>query len=101
MRRPDVLHILAENRSTIEELGVDSIAVFGSVARDEAGPESDVDVLVEFNRPVGYFEFFDLERYREQILGCGVDLFTMNSLREEIRAVVLKEAIRAAKRMAA
>ncbi|MGH2457831.1 MAG: nucleotidyltransferase family protein, partial [Chloroflexota bacterium] len=96
MRRRDVLRILSEHRARIDAFGVGSIAIFGSVARDEAATESDVDVLVEFERPVGYFEFFDLEQYLEQILGCKVDLFTANSLREDIRAEVLKEAIRAA-----
>ncbi len=60
------------------------------------GPESDVDVLVEFTRPVGYFEFSDLERHLTEILGCKVDLFTANRLGEDIGADVLREAVRAA-----
>ena len=96
MRREDALRILAEHRAEIDAFGVRSLAIFGSVARDEAGPDSDVDILVEFARPVGYFELFDLQQHLEQILGCKVDLFTVNSLREEIRATALEEAVRAA-----
>ncbi len=46
-----------------------STAVFGSVARDEAGPKSDVDLLVEFERPIG-LRFFDLIDRLQEILGC-------------------------------
>ena len=96
VRRSEALRILTEHRSEIEALGVRSIAVFGSVARDEAGPESDVDVLIEMSRPFGYFKLFELQAYLASILGTPVDLFTPDSLRDEIRADVLREAIRAA-----
>ena len=45
-RRADVLRVLAEHRAELEAMGVASLAVFGSVARDEARPNSDVDILV-------------------------------------------------------
>ena len=96
MRRDDVLRILSEHRADIARFGVRSIAIFGSVARDEAGPESDVDALIEVNRPFGYFAFFALEEYLEGILGRPVDLFTPGSLRDDARAVAMKEAVRAA-----
>ena len=96
MRRNDVLRILAEHHADIEKFGVRSLSIFGSVARDEAGPESDVDVLIEVNRPFGYFRFFELEEYLVRILGRPVDLFTPDSLRKEIRAEVMREAVRAA-----
>ena len=44
------------------------------MARDEAGPDSDVDALVEFDKPVGLFAFLGLKEYLEQILGRTVDL---------------------------
>jgi predicted nucleotidyltransferase len=96
MRREEALRILAEHRLEIEAFGVRSVAVFGSVARDEGRPDSDVDVLIEINRPFGYFKFLALEEYLARILGRKVDLFTPDSLRVEIRTAVLKEAIRAA-----
>src|SRR5437870_4947000 len=47
MRRDDVLHILRTHKAGLEQFGVTSLAVFGSVARDEAGPQSDVDIIGE------------------------------------------------------
>jgi uncharacterized protein len=67
--------------------------VFGSVARDAATSTSDVDLLVEFDRPVGYFGLFALQDYLENLLGCSVDLGTPESLRPAIRERVLGEAI--------
>jgi len=96
VRRQDTLRILAEHRQEIDAFGVRSISIFGSVARDEAGPHSDVDVLIEVNQPFGYFKYFELETYLERILGRPVDLFTPDSLRTEIRAEVMREAVRAA-----
>ena len=53
LRRAEVVRLLAEHREELAELGVISLSVFGSVARDEAGPESDVDLLVTIRRPMG------------------------------------------------
>lgn len=77
-------------------MGVRSLSIFGSVARDQAGPGSDVDLLVEFDRPVGYFHVFDVQDRLEAVLGCKVDLVTRGGLRPEIRDGVLAEAVRAA-----
>jgi len=98
MKRDDVLRILAANRDSFKEFSVKSLAVFGSVARDEAVEASDVDVLVDFEegRPVGLFLFIRLKQFLEEILGCPVDLATPEALREPMRKRILKEAIHAA-----
>jgi predicted nucleotidyltransferase len=96
MRREETLRLLAEHREEIAGFGVKSIAIFGSVARDEARPDSDIDVLVEFGVPVGYFGFLRLKRYLESLLGRAVDLATPYALREQMREQILEEAIRAA-----
>lgn len=98
MTRDDALRLLAEHKAELaEEFGVTALYLYGSVARNEAGPESDVDVLVEFDgRPMGYFEFFRLQGRLAKILGTEVDLGTPDSLRSRIREEVLREAIRAA-----
>jgi hypothetical protein len=75
---------------------VQSLSIFGSVARDEAGPDSDIDLLVEFDGPVGLFVFVRTKQYLEQILGSRVDLVTPDALRREFRETVLREAVRAA-----
>lgn len=95
MRRQDVLIILTNHKNTLANFGVSSLILFGSVARDEARIDSDVDLLVEFDRPVGLFTFVRLKRYLEEILESSVDLGTPNSLRDYLREPVLREAIRA------
>jgi uncharacterized protein len=92
----EVLHILREHREEIAGFGVTSLSVFGSVARGEAGPESDVDMLVEFGAPIGLFGFVRLKDYLESILGRRVDLAMVGALREQMRERILREAVRAA-----
>jgi len=95
MTRDEVLHVLQEHHSELRDrFGVKSLALFGSAARDEAGTESDVDLLVEFDRPVGLFEFVDLKAFLEGLLRRAVDLGTPESLRPRLRERVLREAIR-------
>jgi predicted nucleotidyltransferase len=97
MNREDVRQILREYRTELmQKYGVRSLSLFGSVARDEASPASDVDLLVEFDRPVGYFGLFALQDYLESLLGCNVDLGTPGSLKPRIRERVLGECVRVA-----
>lgn len=98
MRREQVLNVLTAHRERLQAFSVKSLAVFGSVVRDEAKEGSDVDVLVEFtpDRPVGLLRFISLKQYLEEILGCGVDLATPDALREGMRDRILREAIHAA-----
>ncbi len=95
MKRDEVLKIIAKHREQLEKLGVKSLSLFGSVARDEAGPDSDVDFLVEFNRAIGLFEFIEIRLYLQDILNCSVDLGTENALKENLREPVLKDVINA------
>ena len=97
MKKDAVLRILRTNEATLRrDYFVKSLALFGSVARDEAGPDSDVDLLVEFARPTGYFGLVRLQLLLEQLLGCRVDLGTPGSLQPTMRQRIDKEAIRVA-----
>jgi uncharacterized protein len=97
MKLDDALKILNRHRKELRErFGVKSIALFGSVSRNEASEGSDVDILVEFDRPVGLFAFAHTRRYLSEALGCEVDLVTPMALRPEMRKNVLGEAIHAA-----
>ena len=78
------------------EFGVSSLAVFGSVARDEADETSDLDLLVEFQSPVGLFEFIRLKQRLEDTFRCSVDLVEPEALDPEARERILKESRRAA-----
>lgn len=94
MKQDVVLKLLKQKNAELAgQFGVKSLLLFGSVARDEATSKSDVDLLVEFNRPVGYFGLFALQNYLEKLLGCSVDLGTPDSLKPYIRQRVMKELI--------
>ena len=95
MEREDVLKILKQKDAELtKQFGVKSLLMFGSMARNEATQTSDVDLLVEFNRPVGYFGLFALQDYLEKLLGCSVDLGTPESLKPYIKGRIMGELIR-------
>ena len=96
LTRDRAVQLLREHMGEMRALGVESLSIFGSVARDEAGPDSDVDVLVEVKRGVGLFRYVDIQERLAEILGRPVDLATPNALRPWMREQVLSEAVRAA-----
>jgi predicted nucleotidyltransferase len=97
MKRDDVINFLSSHRQELEErFGVSSLAVFGSLARDEAGPESDVDVLVEFRETPGLTEYMSLKFWLEDRLGRRVDLVMKRALKSWAEPLVEAEAIRVA-----
>jgi uncharacterized protein len=95
MKRDQVLKILTEHRLELrDKFGVKSLALFGSVARDEASQTSDVDLLVEFEQPVGYFHLFYLEDYLEDLLGgIKVDMVLRRAVIDELKETIYGEAI--------
>jgi len=93
MDREQVLQILHNNQVEINSYGVKSLALFGSVARGDARADSDVDLLVEFDRPVGLFGLVALQLRLEELLGCPVDIGTLDSLKSTIRSHVLQECV--------
>ena len=93
MEQQKTLEMLRKHRNELRQFGVKSIAVFGSVVRGEAGPDSDIDILVEFDPPVGLLAFFRLQYYLEDLLGRRVDLVTPAALKRQLRDRILKEAV--------
>jgi predicted nucleotidyltransferase len=96
VERDQVISLLSEQRSRIGQLGVKSLSVFGSVARGESRPESDVDVLVEFEGKATFDRYMELKFLLEDVLGTRIDLVTHKALRPEMRSRVEKEALRVA-----
>ena len=88
--------LLKRHQADLRRRGVKSLAVFGSLARGEATPTSDIDVLVEFDRPVGLFEFIRSKLVLEDLTGRRVDLVTPDAIRPSMRAVILNEAVHVA-----
>src|SRR4030042_769759 len=76
-----------------EKYGVKEIGVFGSYVKGEQKDESDLDILVEFGRPVGFFEFLDLEEYLGNLIGIKVEIVTRKALKPKIGAHILREVV--------
>jgi len=74
-----------------KKFGVKRIGVFGSYSRGEQKETSDIDILVEFHRPIGFIEFIKLQEYLESLLGVKVDLVTKKALKKRIRKQILQE----------
>ena len=72
------------------------VSLFGSVARNEAREDSDVDLLVEFGRPIGLFEFARPQRELGERLGRRVEVVTVDALKPRLRDRILREAVVAA-----
>jgi len=94
MTSREVLELLSRQLPEIRRrFDVRELAIFGSVARDEARPDSDLDILVTFASRASFDNYMGLKLYLEQLLGMSVDLATDRGLREEIRPVVERELI--------
>ncbi len=93
MRRDDVIRLLTEHKQELLQFGVKSLALFGSVARDEGHLASDVDILVDLGERATFDQFMDLKFYLEHLLGCRVDLVTRKALKPRLRPYVEKEAL--------
>ena len=93
MRRDEVLELLRLHAAEFRRFGVESLRLFGSVARDEARAGSDVDLLVGFEKTPSFSGYMRLRIYLEDLLGAKVDLVTEKGLRERARPLVERDAI--------
>jgi len=76
-----------------EKFGVKRIGIFGSYLRGEQKRGSDLDILVEFYEPIGFFKFIELEDFLSQKLRVKVDLVLKKALKPFIKEIILKETI--------
>ncbi len=79
-----------------QRFSVETLAIFGSTVRDEAADNSDVDVLVVFDKKADFDLFMDLKFYLEDLLGTQVDLVTDKALRPQVRRAIEREMIHVA-----
>jgi len=96
MGRDDVIKQLKANLNRFSEFKVKSLAIFGSVARDEARLDSDVDVLVEFEGLATFDRYMELKLFLEDLLGRPIDLVTRKGIRPELAPYIEQEARRVA-----
>lgn len=85
-KRDDILEIA-------KRFGASNIRIFGSVAKGESGPESDIDFLVDFEKGRSLLDHASLKLALEDLLGISVDVATEKGLKDRIRDRVLKEAV--------
>jgi predicted nucleotidyltransferase len=94
MDRARALELLARSKPTLSaRYGVKDLALFGSVARNAARSDSDIDILVAFDGPATSERYFGVQFYLEDLFGRTVDLVTEKALRAELRPFIEKEAV--------
>jgi predicted nucleotidyltransferase len=96
MRRSEAITRLQHHAEAVKALGATSLYLFGSAARDEAQPDSDLDLFIDYD-PGGRFNAFDLvgiKQYLENALGTEVDVTTRDGLHPMLRAGIERSAIR-------
>ncbi len=94
MNRARVLECLARSKPVLAARhGVTGLALFGSMARDSARPDSDIDILVSFDGPATSDRYFGVQFHLEDLLGRPVDLVTDKALRSELRPFIEREAV--------
>lgn len=93
MRRDEVLTLIRAHQAELERYDVKSLRLFGSTARDDAKPGSDVDVLVEFRSEPTFDSYMGLKIFLEDLFGVRVDVATEDGLHPMIRDAVLREAL--------
>lgn len=88
----DKIKAIISNRfpHLVKKYHIKRLGVFGSVAKNEANKNSDVDILVEFKSPIGFFDFIRLENDLSKTVGRKVDLVTKNALHPLIKNEILQ-----------
>jgi predicted nucleotidyltransferase len=95
MTRDDVISKLRAHETELKAAGITRLAVFGSVARGDNAPESDVDLLADFDKTRRYTLLYmgRLENQLTELLGASVDLASPEWLRESVREQAIREAV--------
>ncbi len=94
MNRVETLALLSQHKPEMQRrYGVRSLALFGSLAREQSRVASDIDLLVEFDGPATSARYFGLQFFLEDLLGAPVDLVTRQALRPQLRPFVERDAI--------
>ena len=94
MSKEQIIAALRVTLPTVrQKYHVRRLALFGSAARGEQTEASDIDLLVEFDEPIGFFDFMRLEASLADVLHAKVDLVSAKALKPVIRDEVLRQAI--------
>jgi uncharacterized protein len=85
--------LVAHKADLREKYGITEIGIFGSYVRGEQKRKSDLDILVEFDKTVGFFEWIDAEDHIAELLKQKVDLVPKENIRRELREIILGEVV--------
>lgn len=92
--KDEILNILREQLPCLRETyGVNTIGLFGSYSRGEQNMESDVDLFVRFERPIGFFKFIALENHLSEALGLKTELVTEDAIKPVIKPSVMRDVV--------
>jgi len=94
MIKTKILQLLNKHKDDLKKFHVVSLALFGSVARGEERPDSDVDILVQFDGPTKFDWYMDLKEFLETLLSRKIDLITETGLKPIARSYIEKDLIR-------
>ncbi len=93
LTKNDILEKLRDLKPTLaRDFFVKEIGLFGSYSDNEQNEESDIDILVEFEKPIGW-KFFTLEKYLESIFNKKVDLVTRKALKKQLKDTILSQTL--------
>ncbi|WP_298808571.1 nucleotidyltransferase domain-containing protein [uncultured Sphingomonas sp.] len=94
MTRAEALNRLRSHRASLHAMGIEHVAIFGSTARDEATPTSDLDLFVTFRRDVQLgWDYLDLDERIGQLLGVPVDLVSDPDRRPRLKAAIERDRV--------
>jgi predicted nucleotidyltransferase len=95
MKREDAIKILKKHRKDLQSRGVRHAALFGSLARGEAGPKSDIDILIDVDPSavVGIFAYAGLKRHIGELFGGRVDVVDRETLEPRVRQSAESDAV--------
>jgi predicted nucleotidyltransferase len=94
MTKEKIIEILKQQRPYLtSQFGVKRIGLFGSYLSRKHRKKSDIDILIEFEKPIGFFGFLELEEYLKKLLKIDVDLVSKKALKPNIGKYILKEVI--------
>ena len=96
MHKHEILDILRRHQKELREMGVKSLSLFGSAAKDALGPQSDIDLLVSFSSPPGFRGYMRVKFRLEELLGREVDLVMEGALQESAGELLRSELVHVA-----
>jgi len=91
----NVLKVLASRRSDLDRFGVRKLALFGSVVQGKARHRSDIDFMVQFDRPT-FDGYMDLKAYLEDLFGRKVDLILADAIKPALKPRIIRQAVHVA-----